>query len=540
MNLRRRPLVLLYALGSIVVVAALCIVTLMVVRQQRAHAIAVADALYHEDVRTALWRMDTRVGSLLATTTNRVGAASRKDSTYNGAWIDPTSNRVNAEPSPTDELQQRVIDAADQAYAVACAAELAPSTGSAIDAPSAPSALSQTRIEDRGEQRTLNEYERRQGANVMSQISNASVGPDSCSVGPLAPVWERAGSALNLHMTRRVEDGGSAWHESYRLEWTALQQTLLGEVRDLFPTAQLMPVDQGEIQPEDGRALRLATIPARFVAPRPTPVEGLPRGHLWTLAGAWSALLFALFAGALALRSSYDYAEKHRRFTHAVTHELRTPLTTFRMYSEMLARGMAPEASRAEYLATLESEAARLSRLVDNVLRYARLEDGSSGPPRTVTEIGQLVERCVPELSRTCTAAGTQLEVQQVEVRDVKVATDADAVQQILSNLVENACKYGFTTAESTGAPRAVIVLRASCDSKFVHLDIVDQGPGVPPAIARSIFAPFDRGGRDSSDRAPGVGLGLALARSLARELGGSLTLEPAQQGATFRLSLPR
>lgn len=541
MNMRRRPLVVLYAIGSLIVVAALCVVTAMVVSQQRAHALAVADALYHEDLRTALWRMDTRVGTLLATTTNRVGAANRQGALYAGAWIDPVSNGVNAEPSPTGALLERSIGAADQAYAVACAAVADSRDEPDKSVAAAPELPSQTRIEDRGSQRSLVEYARRQDANIMSQMSNSNVGVETCSVGPLAPVWEQTGADLNLHMTRRVEDGTQTWHESYRLEWARLEKTLVDEVRDLFPTARVVPlIDEADTFLADASALRLATIPVRLVAPRPTPIEGLPHSYLWTLGGAWGALLFALVAGALALRSSYDYAEKHRRFTHAVTHELRTPLTTFRMYSEMLARGMAPEESRAEYLATLEAEAGRLSRLVDNVLRYARLEDGSSGPPRAQTDVSRLIDQCVPELARTCAAFGAGLELHDLVEGEVKIDTDADAVLQVLSNLVENACKYGLDDANTAASARSPIILRVTSDRRNVHFDVADSGPGIPSAIAQSIFAPFDRGGRDSADRAPGVGLGLALARSLAHELCGSLTLEPTQHGATFRLSLPR
>jgi len=66
-----------------------------------------------------------------------------------------------------------------------------------------------------------------------------------------------------------------------------------------------------------------------------------------------------------------------------------------------------------------------------------------------------------------------------------------------------------------------------------------DDGPGVPSSVQGSIFDPFERGGRDASDPAPGVGLGLALSRALAHDLGGRLTLEPSERGATFRLVLP-
>jgi len=108
-------------------------------------------------------------------------------------------------------------------------------------------------------------------------------------------------------------------------------------------------------------------------------------------------------------------------------------------------------------------------------------------------------------------------------------------VLQVLSNLVENACKYG----RGEGVELAPIRLRAVREGATLRLEVGDEGPGIARAVERAIFEPFDRGGRDSSDRCPGVGLGLALSRALAVELGGTLELVPSARGATFRLTLP-
>jgi signal transduction histidine kinase len=382
--------------------------------------------------------------------------------------------------------------------------------------------------------RSVEEFERRGWSNLQSQIATPT--GEELLVGPLISRWDRSGPGVGLQFARRIEAPSGASHESYRVEWDELSRLLLAEVDDLFPTARLEPVEPLAADAGDERALRLAALPARLVVPPPRPAEDLPRAYVWTLGGAWGALLFALAAGFLALRSSYAYGDRHRRFTHAVTHELRTPLTTFRMYSEMLARGMVPEASRADYLATLESESSRLARLVDNVLRYARLEDGRQRLAPSEIGAAELVERCVPELARACARRGARLEVRDAELGPARLATDPEAVLQILSNLVDNACKYGRPAG---GADGAAIVLRATAAGGSLALEVSDDGPGVPAAAARSIFEPFDRGGRDPSDREPGVGLGLALARQLALELGGSLELCPSVRGATFRLSLP-
>jgi signal transduction histidine kinase len=95
---------------------------------------------------------------------------------------------------------------------------------------------------------------------------------------------------------------------------------------------------------------------------------------------------------------------------------------------------------------------------------------------------------------------------------------------------VENACKYG-------GPP---IHVGASTHLGTLRLSVRDHGPGVPPPVARRIFRPFERGARDETDAVRGLGLGLALSRGLARDLGGDLTLEaPPDGGACFVLTLP-
>jgi K+-sensing histidine kinase KdpD len=114
---------------------------------------------------------------------------------------------------------------------------------------------------------------------------------------------------------------------------------------------------------------------------------------------------------------------------------------------------------------------------------------------------------------------------------------DADAVGQILFNLVDNACKY----ASGDDVTQRIIDIDARMNGPSVRISVRDHGPGVPASCARTIFKPFDRGRYGPGDTTPGVGLGLALARGLARDLGGDLTLEnsAANPGATFVVSLP-
>jgi signal transduction histidine kinase len=250
---------------------------------------------------------------------------------------------------------------------------------------------------------------------------------------------------------------------------------------------------------------------------------------------AWTAALVALLTVALGGWSLLNLSERRIRFVSAVTHELRTPLTTLRLYLDMLATGMVQdEKHKAEYIQTLNTEADRLNRLVGNVLDFSRLENQRPRLEKSHLPLGDLLDQVYGTWQGRCSNAEKELVIDNQLGHEVMVFTDVNLVNQILGNLIDNACKY------SRGAEDRRIWVRASRGTAGrLLLEVEDRGEGVPPRDRRSIFRPFRRG---RSEHAPvgGVGLGLALARRWAKLLGGKLMLESAGRvGACFRLDLP-
>ena len=208
------------------------------------------------------------------------------------------------------------------------------------------------------------------------------------------------------------------------------------------------------------------------------------------------------------------YAEQRQNFVAAVTHELKTPLTAIRMYGEMLRDGMvASEAKRDEYHRHITGESERLTRLVDNVLELSRLEKDGRRPRLEPGDIGAVV-REVAELARPhAEAAGFTIRV-GVEDGLPPVGFERDRLKQMLFNLLDNAVKY----ADAGAVKDIEIGCRRS--GAGVVLAVRDRGPGVPTRHLRRIFEPFQRGENELTRRAKGTGLGLALVRGLASEMG--------------------
>ncbi len=374
------------------------------------------------------------------------------------------------------------------------------------------------------------------GANWM-QANPASLfhGTEALvSLSPLVPVWLRSQAGEDrLLVVRLVRIEQREFCQGILLDVPLLQELLVKQVEeDLFPGARVLPMrDKEPPQPE-----RTMTALPFQLEPAGDGPAAPPAG--WTplrvgLALAWAAAGVALLAVALGGWSLIDLSERRIRFVSAVTHELRTPLTTLRLYLDMLVGGLVRDESRRdEYLHTLHAEADRLSRLVGNVLDFSRLENQTPRLERQRVAVGDLFAQVRATWEGRCQDAGKELIVEGDGIAELW--TDAALLQQVLGNLLDNACKY------SRGAEDRRVWLQARAEGRQVVFEVEDRGPGVPARERRSIFRAFRRG-RSADVTAGGVGLGLALARRWTRLLGGRLTLGPTPVGggACFRVVLP-
>lgn len=379
---------------------------------------------------------------------------------------------------------------------------------------------------------------RRQRALTMNNRQEfAQQRANSAAPEPSVEVAEGASRAIwigdQLVLAHRVIAGGQLIVQGCWLDWKKLERDLRAEVADVLPELEFARVNGS---PGVDSTHLLATLPLALTARASAPAS-----REWTplrvaLVLAWAGLALAASAIALLLTGVVALSTRREAFVSAVTHELRTPLTTFRMYAGMLEDGMvASESDRKSYLHTLRVEAERLSHLVENVLSYARLERGPRAAARERFTVGALLERMQPRLSARAAEADMQLLVQaDARALAALLCTDPLAVEQIVFNLVDNACKYA-----SAAEPRTV-ELQVVVDGGQLKLRVRDHGPGIAARDRRRLFRPFSKSAEQAATSAPGVGLGLALCRRLARQLRGELNYESSPGGgASFCLALP-
>jgi signal transduction histidine kinase len=383
-------------------------------------------------------------------------------------------------------------------------------------------------------------FQRKQ--EVEQPPANTLVSSDAnVSAGTMKAVWLRRGAGEALVLARRVVVGEREYVQGCWLDWPALRGRLLDEIADLLPAARLEPAEHPAADP--GRLL--AALPLRVVPGDVNLESSAPWSPIRvSLLIAWACVLLAATAVAVLLTGTLSLSERRGAFVSAVTHELRTPLTTFRLYAEMLGAGMVADAAqRAKYLETLQVEADRLGHLVENVLAYARLERGRATTRLDDVSMRSLVEGVRKRLTDRAALAGMDLAVEADEsALAAMVRSDPAAVEQILFNLVDNACKYAASAADRRihvrVEPRGDGPVDAARGS--VAVCVCDHGPGIGRQEGRRLFRPFSKSAREAAGTAPGVGLGLALSRRLARAMGGDLSLRPdAGTGACFVLHLP-
>lgn len=250
--------------------------------------------------------------------------------------------------------------------------------------------------------------------------------------------------------------------------------------------------------------------------------------RVFALGGA--AVVLAALAVMAVIVQTERLARQRGRFAAAAAHELKTPLASLRLHGEMLSEGLGRPDQAHVYAARVAAESGRLGRVVSNMLDLARLERGAQIANPRPGDLGGAVRVCLERLRPSLEDAGLAVEI-DVDDALPPASFDRDALCQILDNLLDNAEKYTRSQPERRAR---VSVKRAD---NAIRIEVVDSGPGIHSAARRSLFKPFQRPRND--DAPAGLGLGLALARSLARAQGGELVLtERDGPGAAFVLTL--
>jgi len=185
----------------------------------------------------------------------------------------------------------------------------------------------------------------------------------------------------------------------------------------------------------------------------------------------------------MTLQNMKDARQK-TSFVSSVSHELKTPLTSIRMYAELLLSKRIKDANKIQtYLSVIVSESERLTRLINNVLAFGKLEQGKKTYHLTIFEMDRLLDQMIQSHSIRIENQGIEI-ILQIEEGNYKVKTDRDAIEQVILNLVDNALKYADK-------------------GKFIKVD------------------------NSLTTKQPGSGLGLSIARQILRDLEGDLFFEP-------------
>jgi signal transduction histidine kinase len=337
-------------------------------------------------------------------------------------------------------------------------------------------------------------------------------------IDSLAPLLEQVDSELHEQICVALLDDlakpVALSHPGFRAAWKRpLVATEIGESLPHWEVA-VYPLDPGRLT-RSAQAVRLTL--------------GLLIGVLVLAIGIGSWLIVA------DLNRHITLARQKTDFVSNVSHELKTPLTSIRMFSELLAEGRVTDPARQRsYLGIITSETARLTRLINNVLDFARLERGEKKFRFENCDVAGVVHETAESYRPHLETNGFKFECDLPE-SPIYVNGDRDGLAQVVVNLLSNAEKYSDGCKELT-----VRVSEQQAPLPHVEVRVLDRGLGVPAGCGEKIFEKFYRAHDSLSSGIQGSGLGLTLARQIARAHGGEVSYEARDGGGScFVLRLP-
>lgn len=252
-------------------------------------------------------------------------------------------------------------------------------------------------------------------------------------------------------------------------------------------------------------------------------------------------LISVLLAAAIAVfgllvfltqRRQQALAMRRVSFVNRVSHELRSPLTNILLNIDLATELVDDEPDESKRrLDLVRGETRRLGRLIDNVLTFSRSTKSKATQTPVPCIPGEIVSVMIESFAVSFARCGLTIK-RSDENTDTPCHCDADALSQILGNLLSNVEKY---------VPGGPVEIDARVTGGELVIRVTDHGPGIPAEAAGRIFEPFERVRTEVNEGASGTGLGLSISRDLAKSMGGSLVLLPPQnsKGAAFELRVP-
>ena len=256
--------------------------------------------------------------------------------------------------------------------------------------------------------------------------------------------------------------------------------------------------------------------------------------------GATQVLLVVLAAGGAALaaalavrlsmeeRSRREIEEARRQLVAAASHDLRTPLASLRLLAESIDDGVVTGETRERYLREIRTHVEVLSDLVDDLFELSRLEAGDISWTMRQVELGELIGDTVAAMRAPAEARGVKIAADLPAGEGVLAEANAEKVQRVLFNLIQNAIRH--TPADGS------VTVRARKAGAGVEVEVADDGEGIPDGDDERVFEAFYRG--DAARGEDGAGLGLAISRAIVEAHGGRIWLERGHPGTRVHFTL--
>ncbi|EAR60486.1 sensor histidine kinase [Neptuniibacter caesariensis] len=386
-----------------------------------------------------------------------------------------------------------------------------------------------------------------------------------------SPTPDSSNASLTAHNNTPVQSGWIAWYNNSRLQhiyWRkdANGNTLgfsLNNARLLSDLINLLPDEQQSKIEANLRNVSLRMINSRGetsyewggsdASLQLKPIKTMPLSHplgSWKLeyrspglsqpTSDWLSKVLILITISLSLVTlawiiyreqsrAARLAEQRVNFVNQVSHELKTPLTNVRMYAEMLEKRIDPQDSKLHrYISVIDNESQRLTRLIENVLSFSRMERSESKLDLQPGKIGDTIHKVVEAFKPSFDQHG--IDVKLKDNGQQTVFFDHSCLEQVINNLLSNCEKYASDSQ--------TIEIKYWRALPYSYIEVSDQGPGIPDELRNKIFVPFYRISNKLTDGVSGTGIGLSISKQIAQQHGGDLYLCPSESGACFQLKI--